>query len=729
MDHSLVLDKIKEDHRELLKDKTIADLNKQAEKQKRMDFSLDGVLQNSEYLFNAYETGAENMQILGIDTVKLRDVELDVTHLRDHKLVAAKQQVLSLQKAASYQKKKSDQEKAAIARGEYSDYKTDKAEAATLALQKYEEDKTAKSLDGKEFLERPEGDSMEQISERVANVIRAADWLKNKVKDMKSKNPKGIDAVQLKVEEDRLEVVNDAIKTFYAANGVSMTGKKVSAKDIEKAKLHLPLALEKYNFYINQKNYDYLVGKGQEEFIKKSAYGKNYMKKYENDNKKEGELGGLDQGEKQAIVEIQKLIHDKPEIYAQHKESIDKVYGELLQTYKAIGERMITGQMVAGYIYDEIKGGAQARLPYQQFRQAVSDSYGDQEFDLLNIKVEGDLAYLKYLLTGKEPNAVLAPYLKEKYNVDGISRQDKTTRYTETKQLFDERIAELERPKEGLSPEEAIEREKAAKKLKTDPTILKSVASMEQAMVEYSDSGIKLRAIQASAKSGLDGAALSKKRYLMETGRGYRDIARTLTPLGQESTVTKEQVDAHAKILFVSVKTGVRTLKEDEAIKAKDLHNAFTGYITDLSAGIADLHNYMTEHPGFLGGLKFEDVMKDTSALCAFYKKAQGLRDALELLSSKVVADTLSDDELKNLAELRAEAVCLTKASELTWGAISDAQASGMGTAISNVDVHNSNIEVQRQRTHSVDGENVSLAEKYKRELISKRSNAAGGSK
>ncbi len=164
---------------------------------------------------------------------------------------------------ASYSKKKSRQEAAAIKRGQYKNYTVD-SDCLQSAIDKYKEqqekDLTSgkiynydRELTGNELFLPAEKISAETYSKNLTKLLLARDTIKyNITKYYQPANPEDLslgDKAYIDFFTKASPIVEDAINTLFLCSGKTESGEPVSAKMRAEAEKHLPLALEKYQFH------------------------------------------------------------------------------------------------------------------------------------------------------------------------------------------------------------------------------------------------------------------------------------------------------------------------------------------------------------------------------------------------------------------------------------------------------------------------------------------------
>lgn len=646
-------------------------LHKEVSGNSPADISLERRLGQSSAYVDALDETTKRMSLLKLDRVYHADFEATRESLQ---LRSREQRVLTAEadKEASYKEKQWKQERAAKRRGEYKDYRTDEKESALRAAELYREAKEhpeqappLAKLTGNEFLQKPAGSEPPgSMGPQIAMLMRhrddQADLVKRIEAAFKEKSPDQLNRIYLKYMKLELACMEDAINTWYLANGVTQECKDISPRAAEKAREHLPLALEKYQFVAQ--HIELLYGREMREHILKSDDAKDDIREMEESDRahaKEMHLPvGVSRVNEEAVTRLERLIAEKagtPECQA-HKKEIIEAYREMVSEYQRINrmghEATCVNNFVTGYMRN-----TQSQKKVDDGIQMVRA----QDSMLTRVALyhaESAEAYIRFLLEGKKADPLHAAYIRERWQVEagapdvplGEARGDLAT----LRQKAQTQIEALSQVPEGELPQMRSIRETALEKLEQADTVNR----YHEALAYAASLPIMLK----QTKLGMDEQGHEKPYAALLRDNGYRDICRSLTPVTQpDAEVSDEKALLHVKVLYSL--TGHESPYQDLVIPDEEFAGSLQQMLTDVYAGVDQLRAFMTENPGVLEKKEPWDALEQPEGMDLFYKKAQGLRDSLSRITSSAKAVSgLTKEQCDLLAENYAVADAVTTA-------------------------------------------------------------------
>ncbi len=331
-----------------------------------------------------------------------------------------------VEKQASYSKKKPKQQEAAAAgRGEYADY-TVTRELKNVALGAGTEYGRIRrqslsveiNVTGDEFLMSEEfrknpgnKEAKEAFSTAIRDVMIFRDKTEAMISQISAHKKRSLSDIVYSTQlQELLTVVNDALETWFTACGKRVRKKKPADKDgsdarkditdkmMEDAVRHLPLALEKYRFYVS--NFDRLFGERlRAETERVSGTGK---AKGQKDVKADKDMTAL-----------MDFIGQHPAEYRKNKKVIDEVFAFYSQLSLKDDEEL-SGLRT----FIEKSGSLVGAEVNADMLHKVTDTLINQsalQSSILTYQMESAAAYIKFLLTGERTDSMHASFVEKRW--------------------------------------------------------------------------------------------------------------------------------------------------------------------------------------------------------------------------------------------------------------------------------------------------------------------------
>ena len=651
----------------------ISSLHKAADSREIKGLSLqDRAVQGREYE-SSLSDKIRFFKVLGFDKLRHRGESYKLSSVQGMSTTAA-EQALDAEKEESYQHKTSTQEKAARRRGEYKDYKLDQKTAANLSLSLYKNAKmdpaeapAVRELNGREFLQRPDETSGD-VADRMCGLLLSRDALKKKIDDMSAKADLPFSdklyVDQLKVLLERTE---DAVNTWYLANGVSLNGEKVTEKMMKAAAEHLPLALEKYKF--QNDNLERLHGEAIIELLEKQTSYKNEKKLNDDaaaaDDKANDRISGISDIKRDQVDALQKLIADHPEAYKKNKSNINKAFSLFAERLRMIAhesERLIISQNLS--LRASISGDARTRLDDALAKKKESMVLS---LSVMEYQAESAEAYIRYLITGEKTDPWHAAFIEKTFgekgcNVDKDAPIPKTVpEYVEAEKRFEERKKELTRlSKSETDPVKKAWYKRALGRYRTkiDDTSFKAWI-----LSETTDNAFAIDLLQEKL-TGED-------TYQSSENSDFARLVKAMTPIGQPPVITEEELFEYGDQLSI-VKTGVDLKKEqaDESAQAA----AFLNLCGMCDDEVKALEKYMADNPEMLKDRTSLDSIHNWHKLPEFMDKALALTHIIQTLVESPVFDRISQKDQKDVLLVYAKIDAMRTAADVLLDRVSHAR-------------------------------------------------------
>ena len=625
----------------------ITGLHKAAEKAGVYNPSLDDKRMESLAYENDMRSAQEKLSFMGVHALDHIYGVQSAETIRGFLLPDQELLRKDAEKEESYTHKKSKQEKAAIRRGEYADYRLGEKNAVLGALDKYREyqEHPEQALNvsapvGNEFMQKPD-ETEEEVSRRMCNIMLSRDKLRRDIADYENKTtPSVVEYIQIKHVRELLDCTEDAIRTWQRANGVDEDGGELPEKEIRRAKHHLPLALEKFRFESanNQKK----LGQDLIDFMKEHeqwhTVEKNITENDEQIDQQFQRVHGIQDTDVEDMDSIQRFITSHPDEYAAHKEEVDKAFALMSSRLRRIHDDSHDIRVTQNFIIRMIPDSDPNLNLYKTSVSAVFDGK-NYTARVMKYQAESAAAYIKFLLGGRKTDPLHAEFIRRTWGVDaegGIEASLDELKYENDR--FATRLREL---READPPDIDVIR-------KMERTLNNAIAHRD-VYCEVTHTGMARKALQNTFSS----------RY--GAGNGFRDIVRSLTPMGTMPDMTPEYLKRQGNNLNI-VKSGKtldgEDMQQDEAAQLGAMRELMPSYFKQV-----ELMQEHLEKTPLLKQRDMTNLLTDGKELPEFYKKAQGIRDALQIMFKSPVFEKLMPWEQEKLKQYFISSAAMTQAS------------------------------------------------------------------
>lgn len=637
-----------------------------SEELKTIEKNADGVFQQEdnqqleqEYM-NALEQGVVRMRMFGIeatDFAKSEDLSARVlgNYCEQQKEVRRVHQITESRK-----KKKSKQETDARARlGNFvtSQMKNSAEAAAESVFRLYSEKKRdqvpagAQPLQGTEFyVTARDSQTDRQIKEQqITDLLLKRDALALRIKNAGQET--GLDGIKLDYDKQLLEKMNDVLRTWMAAGGISGTGKHVSAREKAKAMQHLPLAVESYEYYV--KNRDMLIG-GEvlERFKKTSAYEKSYQDHLKLDQSSSEQTLGISQPianiYKDDIANLRALISKNGPYGEEKQKLISQVYQEYMQHSVAYARRNLE--------YKAALYGLTKHIEHSNYVQAWWDDRNDYLSRQHEFAMDAAAAYLKYLTEGKAPEPLTAAYIEQHWHTDAFAAgldQTADARYAD-RDAYETRMRE--RIEQIRNREDLGQQKKDSLIYKLEHSLDHSQNQQVERLLSTSDNEIRYTEF------------VSKNCQVTDNdpnGGGYRDLVRVMMPVNgsvddvnaQESVARKVGLVKFAKGVYLGDQKDengqiIEEKRNGMACSKEERLAEFSALKEVLARAKQDLEQYVDQHKAVFGRQSLQEAYDAVEIPTGAYKKAQGMRDMCSVICQSPLFDELAETDRKQMIEL-----------------------------------------------------------------------------
>lgn len=637
-----------------------------SEELKAIENSADGVFQQKdndqleqEYM-NAMEQGVVRMRMFGIETTdfaKSEDLSARVlgNYCEQQKEVRRVHQITE-----SGKKKKSKQETDARARlGNFvtSQMKNSAEATAESVFRLYSEKKRDQvpagdqPLQGTEFYvtARDRQTDRQMKEQQITDLLLKRDALALRIKNAGQKT--GIDGIKLDYDKQLLEKMNDALRTWMAAGGISGTGKHVSAREKAKAMKHLPLAVESYEYYV--KNRDMLIG-GEvlERFKKTESYADSYQYYLQRDQGSSEQTIGISQPiagiYKDDIANLRALISGNGPYGEEKQKLISQVYQEYMQHSVAYARRNLE--------YRSALYGLANHPEHSNYVRAWWDDRNDYLSRQHEFAMDAATAYLKYLTAGKTPKPLMAAYIEQHWHTDAFAAGlDQTA-----DALYADRDAYETRMRERI---EQIRNREDLGQQKKDSLIYKLENSLDHSQNQQVE-----RLLSTSDNEIRYTEFVSKNCQVTDNdpnGGGYRDLVRVMMPVNgsvddvnaQESVARKVGLVKFAKGVYLGDQKDengqiIEEKRNGMACSKEERLAEFSALKEVLARAKQDLEQYVDQHKAVFGRQSLQEAYDAVEIPTGAYKKAQGMRDMCSVICQSPLFDELAETDRKQMIEL-----------------------------------------------------------------------------
>lgn len=637
-----------------------------SEELKAIENSADGVFQQKdndqleqEYM-NAMEQGVVRMRMFGIETTDFAKSEGLSARVLGNYCEQQKEVRRVHQITESGKKKKSKQETDARARlGNFvaSQMKNSAEATAESVFRLYSEKKRDQvpagdqPLQGTEFYvtARDRQTDRQMKEQQITDLLLKRDALALRIKNAGQKT--GIDGIKLDYDKQLLEKMNDALRTWMAAGGISGTGKHVSAREKAKAMKHLPLAVESYEYYV--KNRDMLIG-GEvlERFKKTESYAESYQYYLQRDQGSSEQTIGISQPiagiYKDDIANLRALISKNGPYGEEKQKLISQVYQEYMQHSVAYARRNLE--------YRSALYGLANHPEHSNYVRAWWDDRNDYLSRQHEFAMDAATAYLKYLTAGKTPKPLMAAYIEQHWHTDAFAAGlDQTA-----DALYADRDAYETRMRERI---EQIRNREDLGQQKKDSLIYKLENSLDHSQNQQVE-----RLLSTSDNEIRYTEFVSKNCQVTDNdpnGGGYRDLVRVMMPVNgsvddvnaQESVARKVGLVKFAKGVYLGDQKDengqiIEEKRNGMACSKEERLAEFSALKEVLARAKQDLEQYVDQHKAVFGRQSLQEAYDAVEIPTGAYKKAQGMRDMCSVICQSPLFDELAETDRKQMIEL-----------------------------------------------------------------------------
>ena len=662
-----------------------AGLQEQTDKEKSEQLE-----QMKQYHGCAQKQGDLRMRALGLQNLGTEDVPQQV--VQENRQIKKDAQYIYQMEQSGKKKRAQQEEDATVRAGDemVQNMKRCAAQSAGMIQKTYEKKKEDQTpIDqtipkGSEFVIPPNGEiDPEGQANAIANLLlqrdKYAKWLETAPQNTISEK------AGFRFNQEYVEYINDAVKTWKEAGGYNEKGKRISERAKKAAQQHLPLAIEKYTYHIGHMK-DIVTGYEVELLKNTDSYKKEYETEMEaalqNGKNAHFTTVPIAGPPAQALSDLRLTILARKEEYEQNKPLVDSLYEELLQHW---------GEMTRMTIEQSAAQNAdiltlEKRSDIKKWR----DRHG-YEYDLHEFTANGIVAYIEYLLKGSKPSPEAAMYIEKRFQVSlgKIGGQMKPSEEYGDDQGYNERInariAELYRD------------ESLPEKMKQDAiealigVVEKKRPQNEKAemLVRYSANGLKQRIF----------AKTSCVVPEMEAVIGCRDLVRECQPLEEaEIKVDGEYVKSLKKNLYQLQKGTHYPQEEGEKIPCttSDYEEGVSQFTKMLTEAKQDVESYMKKYPEAFSDMSIPKAYKWNDQLTTAYKKVQGMRDTCGAIVKTKGFYEVSEEARKQIIDLWDFSGALTDLLN-RWSTI----PSDIGNAtLAELDLENGDAAVSLKKTY-----------------------------
>lgn len=637
-----------------------------SEELKAIENSADGVFQQKdneqleqEYM-NAMEQGVARMRMFGIETTDFAKSEDLSARVLGNYCEQQKEARRVHQITESGKKKKSKQETDARARlGNFATGQMKNSAEATAesVFRLYSEKKRDQvpagdqPLQGTEFYvtARDRQTDRQMKEQQITDLLLKRDALALRIKNAGQKT--GIDGIKLDYDKQLLEKMNDALRTWMAAGGISGTGKHVSAREKAKAMKHLPLAVESYEYYV--KNRDMLIG-GEvlERFKKTESYADSYQYYLQRDQGSSEQTIGISQPiagiYKDDIANLRALISGNGPYGEEKQKLISQVYQEYMQHSVAYARRNLE--------YRSALYGLANHPEHSNYVQAWWDDRNDYLSRQHEFAMDAATAYLKYLTAGKTPKPLMAAYIEQHWHTDAFAAGlDQTA-----DALYADRDAYETRMRERI---EQIRNREDLGQQKKDSLIYKLENSLEHSQNQQVE-----RLLSTSDNEIKYTEFVNKECQVTDNdpnGGGYRDLVRVMMPVNgsvddvnaQESVARKVGLVKFAKGVYLGDQKDengqiIEEKRNGMACSDEERLAEFPALLAVLYQARQDLQQYIDQHGAAFGKQSLSEAYDTVEIPTGAYKKAQGMRDMCSVICQSPLFGELTEADRTQMIEL-----------------------------------------------------------------------------
>lgn len=576
-----------------------------------------------------------------------------------------------MKKKATHSGKQSNQEKAANERAEFNiQYDHDTAASVldtykTKAQEIKDGDADAQeyTCTGKEFLLPPvDADVEEGPAENIVKVMLERDRLTNIIKNTPvGKTPYA--KAKRACDEKLLAYMNDMINTYMKASNVDQkTGRAVKASEVEAAKNHMALAMEKYEMFA--RNYEENIGELMQSSIKKSAGYKAYLETHKQERKTEAE---------EDENELLDLIASNKKRVGNKFANVKKVYADFEKLNAKYAELAAASEAMLDYERD-LNDADEKRIVLKLLDKSEIDR------DAVEFAKNACKAYIESITKGEPMNLVDAAYIQKHFGINdatmslkpgvvldmnkpifeqslGLSEYDDAFR-VKMSSVMAEAKNELDiYTEEEIKASEALRRKKAYVEKYYQGLEGGSFRNMVNAFLYVNPEYNRLKAsLMDSVLLDKYGDKYTKRKD--DTRGGTRDTETLFIPLEGE-TMSQEEYET---LVINYIKTVDRyDLANDKEISDEEMRKAFDDLMPHLRAAHMELVDYRNMNKDFFNGQKdpekISDLFDGYEKFFYLGSKGQAMKQTVERIAgNEALEKLLSEEEKHELFDMAQEA-------------------------------------------------------------------------
>ncbi len=466
----------------------------------------------------------------------------------------------------------------------------------------------------------------------------------------------------LETNEQALAVLDDAVRTYYAANGIDCdTGKSVSTRKQRNAQQHLALAMENYRELAG--NLQDMPGSIMLDHIKENPQYRQELEKLKNPDAKLDTTDDYASG----LSEIRQLIAENSEKYGSNKEIVDKLYREYLACAKRGGElyreAMATNRML-GSNRDDIQRKAaditeRNALPlklhaahiHEAMQYLLKGKDPTDEGDLLFIENHcGIVTKNREALKEKEAAAAKIPSIQLRRSKDDPEAEELALKYGKIRLEFIDSYLKA-KAQYDANPEDELSKSIFTTLADFLTTGSSNVLNMQQHTFRMNEGDFKRTLDSRSAKwTSPKGVEIIFDATTVGGG-AYRDMALNVMPLGHASEMTKEQLGDACDSFHV---LAAHSHLKGEPATEEEINGAFDNELKVQRDAYADIQQLITEHPqkADASGLQPHELLDIYPDCSKLHNKSQELTGRVVILVKHPKFIGLSEEDQKEIKEM-----------------------------------------------------------------------------
>ena len=616
-----------------------------------------------------------------------------------------------IQQYESRKKKQSEQEKDAALRAQQKGivYPIGLTQSMSNAVQAYRNERhenlpstyriSGTILDGNEFTPNPQTNGVD-----IGAMLEKRRRLQHQAEQYKLAKKAGQTIpieVQASLETNTqlLKLLDDAAKTYCAANGVNCdTGELVSNRQQKAAQRHLALAMERYREAMDQKTLTHRLGKNLLDQLKKDESAQ-YEQLRESHRNREVELDTTSDY-LSGIDKLRQWIGNNGKAYAANKKLVDKLYGEYLSCAKAGGElyretlvlnRLLNnkfgttyasqGAAAAHALVDDVS--LQRSIPLKQraarletaLRYLLEGREPDDMADLLFLEQHcGIVTQQRQHLKDQEAVAKNWPVFKLQNSQSDRTAYDLELQYNAVRVQYIDTYVKAKRAHEADPGNEVARRtfDRLSRNLNST-----HVGDLEEALIAAQEENIRrnmiVHRLMNSKHTGANG-----QTYTIPNSAAYRDMAQHIMPLGHAHEITDQQLHAACDAYHV-LEVGAHL---DGSPAMDQIEDAFAHEIQLQRDAMAEMNRFMRDRPEVFDNifLRPENYLAAYPACQQIHGKSQALATRARTLMRHPLFASLSSAERTEVRGMWAFFHGVTQYSRDVRGRISEQQGYQEGT-------------------------------------------------